>query len=57
LKFLLVAPERKGILLDLLNTILRLMDYEELVDIEPMDRELSPLFYGGRGFNRYPLGL
>ncbi|MDR1977225.1 MAG: Rpn family recombination-promoting nuclease/putative transposase, partial [Synergistaceae bacterium] len=49
LKFLLAAPERKSLLLDLINTILRLMGYEPLADIEPMDRELSPIIKGGRG--------
>jgi hypothetical protein len=32
------------------------MDYEELIDIEPMDRELSPLFYGGKGMRLDYLG-
>jgi predicted transposase/invertase (TIGR01784 family) len=49
LKFLLAAPERKALLLDLINTILRLMGYEPLTNIEPMDRELSPKIAGGRG--------
>jgi predicted transposase/invertase (TIGR01784 family) len=49
LKFLLVGPKRKVLFLDLINTILKLMDYEALVDIEPMDRELSPDIAGGRG--------
>ncbi|MDR1965176.1 MAG: Rpn family recombination-promoting nuclease/putative transposase [Synergistaceae bacterium] len=56
LKFLLAAPERKNILLDLLNTMLRLMGYEGLTDIEPMDRELSPRFGGGRGMRLDYLG-
>jgi predicted transposase/invertase (TIGR01784 family) len=49
LKFLLAAPERKPLLLDLLNAILILMGYDPLLDIEPMDRELSPRVKYGRG--------
>jgi hypothetical protein len=40
LKFLLAAPERKRLLLDLLNSTLLLTGYEPLEDIEPMDREI-----------------
>jgi predicted transposase/invertase (TIGR01784 family) len=56
LKFLLAAPERKELLLDLLNTILRLMEYEPLKDIEPMDRELSPNIQDGKGVRLDYLG-
>jgi predicted transposase/invertase (TIGR01784 family) len=56
LKFLLAAPERKAILLDLLNTILLLMGYERLADIEPMERELSPQWAGGKGMRLDYLG-
>lgn len=56
LKFLLAAPERKPLLLDLINTILRLMGYEAIEDITPMDRELSPDIYDGKGIRLDYLG-
>jgi predicted transposase/invertase (TIGR01784 family) len=37
------------ILLNLLNTILVIMNYEQLSDIEPVDRELSPNIKEGKG--------
>ena len=48
LKFLLTAPERKPILLDLANATLRAVEHEPLADIEPMDRELTPDVSYGR---------
>jgi predicted transposase/invertase (TIGR01784 family) len=56
LKFLLAAPKHKRLLLDLLNTILRLMEYEALEDIEPVDRELSPETSDGKGVRLDYLG-
>jgi predicted transposase/invertase (TIGR01784 family) len=56
LKFLLAAPKRKGLLLDLLNTILCLMEYEPLQDIQPLDRELSPNIQDGKGVRLDYLG-
>jgi predicted transposase/invertase (TIGR01784 family) len=49
LKFLLTTPKRKPILLDLINATLRAVEYEPLVNIEPMDRELTPDVHYGRG--------
>ena len=49
LKFLLTTPERKPIILDLANATLRAVGREPLTDIEPMDREITPAFYYGRG--------
>jgi predicted transposase/invertase (TIGR01784 family) len=56
LKFLLAEPKRKPLLLDLTNSILQLMGYEPLADLEPMERELSPLIAGGRGLRLDYLG-
>jgi predicted transposase/invertase (TIGR01784 family) len=56
LKFLLAAPERKRLLLDLLNASLLLMSCERLEDIEPMDREISPRIGGGKGIRLDYLG-
>jgi hypothetical protein len=56
LKFLLAEPKRKPLLLDLTNSILQSMGYEPLEDLEPMDRELSPLIAGGRGLRLDYLG-
>ncbi|MDR1917109.1 MAG: Rpn family recombination-promoting nuclease/putative transposase [Synergistaceae bacterium] len=56
LKFLLAAPERKRLLLDLLNSTLRLTGYEPLEDIEPMDREISPRGDGRKGIRLDYLG-
>jgi predicted transposase/invertase (TIGR01784 family) len=56
LKFLLAAPERKWLLLDLANTSLKLMGYNPLADIETMDRELSPNIADGRGLRLDYLG-
>ena len=42
LKFMLTTPERKPILLDLVNATLRAVEHEPLTDIEPMDREITP---------------
>ena len=49
LKFLLTAPGRKPILLDLANATLRAVKREPLADIEPMDRELTLDVDYGRG--------
>jgi predicted transposase/invertase (TIGR01784 family) len=56
LKFLLAEPKRKPLLLDLTNSILQSMGYEPLEDLEPMERELSPLIAGGRGLRLDYLG-
>ncbi|MDR1731983.1 MAG: Rpn family recombination-promoting nuclease/putative transposase, partial [Synergistaceae bacterium] len=48
-KFLFGEPEHKPLLLDLLNTVLRVRNYETLTDIELTDRELSPDIIGGKG--------
>ena len=49
LKFLLTTPERKPLLLDLVNATLLAVEHEPLTDIEPMDREITPGVDYGRG--------
>jgi predicted transposase/invertase (TIGR01784 family) len=56
LKFLLAAPARKILLMDFINSALIMHGYEPLVDIKPVDREMSPDIHKGKGLRLDYLG-